>query len=303
MSSTAASRRTAGGLSSLAKNSRTGIRRARKSARPALRLPGTVALPESHGRGKRSGRSSRDPRVRLAAQGGAAHSRQARRDLSRPRREAERPRAGLDHRSQADGRDRARLLGLQCAGAPRHSGRADLIARRAYGRAAAGPCAPLGRLRGQLRADLAHPGRGAVDLRPHHRDARRQGGDSEARASFDRAKLVGAMGGFESQAAPRAQAAAAAGRAARPRLSFGVRAAEASRRAATSSRARARSSGLPVSLAMARPIFCLRLLPRRARARAGDRVGAARCAGCRGPAIGRRLSRNGRLRRTSACAR
>ena len=42
--------------------------------------------------------------------------------------------------------------------------------------AAAGACAPLGRVGGELRADLAYPGRGAVHVRPHRRHARWQGG-------------------------------------------------------------------------------------------------------------------------------
>ena len=45
-----------------------------------------------------------------------------------PRREAGRSGSGLDHRPQADGRDRARLLGLGRARAARHSRRADLLA-------------------------------------------------------------------------------------------------------------------------------------------------------------------------------
>ena len=44
---------------------------------PTLRFPGTVALSEPDGGRKRSRRSPGDPRLWLAAQGRAAHSRQA----------------------------------------------------------------------------------------------------------------------------------------------------------------------------------------------------------------------------------
>ena len=59
--------------------------------------------------------------------------------------------------------------------APRHSRRADLLARRPHSRATPRLCARRGRSGDRLRTDLPHSRRGAGDLRPHRRDAGRQG--------------------------------------------------------------------------------------------------------------------------------
>ena len=81
-----------------------------------------------------------DPRLRLATPGRAAHPRQARRDFSGPRDSVRRSRAGPVDRPAADGRNRARLHRLlRTARAPRHSRRADLLARRAHGRSSCSP--------------------------------------------------------------------------------------------------------------------------------------------------------------------
>ena len=58
---------------------------ARAAARHTLRVPGTVALPEPQRRREHAHQSSVAERLRLAAQGGRADRRQARRNLSRPR--------------------------------------------------------------------------------------------------------------------------------------------------------------------------------------------------------------------------
>ena len=93
--------------------------------------------------------------------------------------------SGLVHWQKADGGNRARLHRLgRTAHAPRHSRRADLVARRAYGGAAARLCTPSSQIGRKLRADLAYPGRGALDVRPHCRNARRQGGRVGRRAQF-----------------------------------------------------------------------------------------------------------------------
>src|SRR5208337_4423620 len=138
--------------------------------------PGAVALPEPDGRGERAGLPSIRPRLRLAATGGTAHPRQARRDFPRPRRRRGRSRAGSFDRSAADGRGRTGVHGLGRVGAPRHPRRADVVARRPHRGPAARLRAALGRRGLELRADLAHSRRGALDLRPHRRHAGRQGG-------------------------------------------------------------------------------------------------------------------------------
>ena len=141
----------------------------------------------------------------------------------------------------------------------------------------------------ELRTDLAHPRRGAGELRPHRRDARRQGRRRGSGAQRSIAtKLIAAMGGVAS-----AHASATRPQQLAPRGDAPVRVRIRPDRqtdGANSSRMRARSSASPASPATARPICCSPIFAAASRPPPGAEVDRAGGARRRRPAVRRHFS-------------
>ncbi len=138
-------------------------------------------------------------RLRLAAAGRRPDRGQARRDLSRPRHRRRPTSSATCPIGRRQMVEVARAFTVTDDPLrPRHPRRADLVARRAYRRPAAGLRAPRRRRRRELHPDLAPAGRDPRQCRPHRRDARRQGGRRATRP-----KPSTAIGWSRRWAAPR----------------------------------------------------------------------------------------------------
>ena len=154
-----------------------------------------------------------------------------------------------------------------------HPRRADLLARCAYRRPAAGLRPPLRRRRQELHPDLASAGRSAAECRPHRGDARRQGGRRRTRPRLSTATRWSRRWAARKRI-EKTRREIAAGRAGGPARCGSARGRPGRATAPSLSRARARSSASPGLPATARPICCWRSSPPRRAPRAGIEVTA-----------------------------
>ena len=137
------------------------------------------------------------------------------------------------------------------AAAARDPGRADLVAGRGPGRPASCPCPPLRRGGRRGDPDLAYPGRGPVDRRPHRGD---EGRPDRRRTPGRRPSPMRRWSRRWAAPATRRRPR----RAARSRSGEPVLRPRPAAAGSTFVAARARSSGLPVLAATARPTCCWR---------------------------------------------